>query len=97
MKEQFKNLERTYRRGTRDMVDHPKWGSFKDDLSNAVAGAVVHVSLNPATSLDNMLYPSTIDSVQTKPSIAKAMKKEEDEFVKMVRAGRMQPDPDRIT
>jgi hypothetical protein len=53
MMEQFQNLERTYRKGTCDMVDHPKWGNFKDDVSNAVAGCIVHASQKPVFNLDD--------------------------------------------
>jgi len=87
MKEQFKNLERTFRRGSRDMISHPKWGSFHDDISNAVAGSVVHVAMKPATLLDDMPLPSLIDTDPMKPSLEKLMRKEEDIFVQTVKGG----------
>lgn len=48
MKRQFLDLERKVVRGGRDTVDHPR--GMHDDVSNAVAGVLVHAKLVPAAS-----------------------------------------------
>jgi hypothetical protein len=48
MKRQFLGLERRATRGGRDTVDHPRGGH--DDVSNAVAGALVHAKLVPTAT-----------------------------------------------
>ncbi|GAF69474.1 unnamed protein product, partial [marine sediment metagenome] len=58
MKEQFKNLERKVRSGSRDFVSHPTFGDFHDDIANSVSGACVMLAMNPnikASDLEHML------------------------------------------
>lgn len=93
LKEQFKNLERVFRRGSKDMVSHPTWGNFHDDLSNSVAGAVVYIALNPVTNLDDMPLPELLvgDKYRTM-ALAGRMKDEEKAFVTLLRGGVIQKD-----
>lgn len=52
MKVQFRNLVRKTRTGGADLVSHPKWGKFHDDVCNAVAGACAMLALNPTVTLE---------------------------------------------
>jgi hypothetical protein len=52
---QFASLERRALAAGGERIDHPSYGGAKDDVSNAIAGALVVAALMPQSSADNWI------------------------------------------